>query len=183
MRRLLVIAGALAGSAALLREVARGTVTIDTRVGRSYLPLGPISWTIDAPPEKLFDVIAEPYLGRTPRALASKLEVWERSPEMVLAAHFTPLRTGVTTTVETVRFERPTRISFRLVRGPVPHVSETFALAAVATSTVLTWEGQLGVDFWAVGRWWGARVARAWEQTVRTSLERIRAEAERRGGP
>jgi hypothetical protein len=38
---------------------------------------------------------------------------------MVLAAHFTPVKCGVTTTLETVRFERPNRIDFRLVRGPV----------------------------------------------------------------
>jgi hypothetical protein len=27
-----------------------------------------------------------------------------------------------------VRFERPERITFRLVRGPVPHVVETYEL-------------------------------------------------------
>jgi hypothetical protein len=38
---------------------------------------------------------------------------------MVLAAHFTPITFGVATTVETVRFERPERVDFRVVRGPV----------------------------------------------------------------
>lgn len=181
VRRVLVL-GAAAAVASLARALTRGELTIDTGVGRSLRPLGPLSWKINAAPDVVFDVIAEPYLGRTPRALANKLRVWERSREMVLAAHFTPLRTGVTTTLETVQFERPTRVSFRLVRGPVPHVSEAFELAPARNGTVLTWQGELGTDFWAAGRWWGSRVARTWERTVRASVETIRAEAERRSG-
>jgi len=33
------------------------------------------------------------------------------------------------TTVETVTFDRPRRVAFRLVRGPVPHVTEEFMLS------------------------------------------------------
>ena len=47
---------------------------------------------------------------------------------MVLAAHYTRSGRLTTTTVETVRFERPERIWFRLLRGPVPHVLERFEL-------------------------------------------------------
>ncbi len=124
-----------------------------------------------------------PYVGRTPRALASKLEVWERSSDMLLAAHFTEVKGHTTTTVETVRFDRPTRIDFRLVRGPVPHVMESFVLSETDAGTSLTWEGQLGTDLWAVGAWWGDRVAVAWEKAVRTSLRAVSAEAERRAQP
>ena len=99
---------------------------------------------------------------------------------MVLAAHFTPLRTVTATTVETVRFERPGRVDFRLVRGPVPHVAESFELEPVEAGTQLTWQGELGTDFWAVGRWWGKQVARTWERAVRHSLAAVAAEAERR---
>ena len=57
------------------------------------------------PPELVFDVIAAPYLGRTPRALRGKLEVIERGADLVLAAHFTPVAPGLTvTTLEIVRF-------------------------------------------------------------------------------
>lgn len=182
VRKLFVLGVGTAGVAGLARALARGALTIDTGVGRSVRPLGPLSWTIRATPEVAFDVIAQPYLGRTPQALARKVRVWERSSEMVLAAHFTRLRTGVATTVETVRFERPTRVSFRLVRGPVPHVSESFELSPTGDGTVLTWRGELGTDFWAAGRWWGGQVARVWERTVRASVESIRAEAERRSG-
>ena len=136
--------------------------------------------TIDAPQEVLFDVIAAPYLGRTPRALEDKLQVWERGSDMVLAAHFTHVKCAVTTTLETVRFERPHRIDFRLVRGPVPHVVESFLLSSTGAGSELRWEGELGTDLWAIGEWWGRRVARAWDQAVRESLKSIATEAERR---
>jgi hypothetical protein len=99
---------------------------------------------------------------------------------MVLAAHFTPVKCGVTTTLETVRFERPERIDFRVVRSPVPHVVESFVLEIAEGGTRLTWEGELGTDFWILGSWWGNLVARSWEKAVRTSLEAVVAEAERR---
>jgi hypothetical protein len=76
-----------------------------------------------APRDTVFDVIAEPYLGRTPRALADEIEVLDRGSDMVLAAHRTPVGGGiVTTTVEAVWFDRPETVDFRLVLGPVPHV-------------------------------------------------------------
>ena len=101
---------------------------------------------------------------------------------MVLAAHLTEVKCGTTTTLETVRFERPERIVFRVVRGPVPHVLESFVLTETERGTLLSWEGELGTDFWAAGRWWGGRVARQWERAVRRSLAAITVEAERRAG-
>lgn len=177
---LLILGGAVVGASKAYDLIVRGALTLDLGVGRSVRPLGPLSWTIAAPPELVFDVIAAPYLGRPPRAMQQKLQVWERSSDMVLAAHFTPLGNAVATTVETARFDRPNRIDFRLVRGPVPHVAESFKLNAVATGTELTWEGELGTDLWAVGRWWGDQVARQWETVVRSSVARVTAEAERR---
>ncbi len=164
------------------RLLASGAVTIDVGVGRRLRPLGPVTWEISAPRDVVFDVIADPYLGRTPRALEDKLQVWERSTNMVLAAHHTAVKCGTTTTVETVRFERPSGIDFRVVRGPVPYVKESFVLDESGTGTSLTWEGELGTDFWAVGRWWGDRVARSWERAVASSLRAVTAEAERRAG-
>jgi hypothetical protein len=169
------------GGLRLYRLLSSGALTVDVGVGRRVRPLGPVSWDIAASRELVFDVIAGPYLGRTPRALEDKLQVWERGSDMVLAAHFTPVRCGVATTVETVRFERPERIDFRVVRGPVPHVAESFVLDVDGDGTRLTWAGELGTDFWALGAWWGDRVARAWEKAVRASLAAIVAEAERRG--
>jgi hypothetical protein len=129
----------------------------------------------------VFDVIAAPYLGKTPRAMRDKLEVLERGEDMVLAAHFTPVGAGMTaTTVETVRFERPRRITFRLVRGPVPHVIETFELRARDGGTDFTYEGELGTDLWRIGEWWGEQVGRRWVSAVEESLEGFAAESERR---
>jgi hypothetical protein len=54
-------------------------------------------------------------------------------------------------TVETVRFERPDRIHFRLVRGLVPHVRESFILEPTRSGSTLTWEGELGTDFGPLG--------------------------------
>ena len=99
---------------------------------------------------------------------------------MVLAAHFTQVKCGTTTTLETVRFQRPDRVDFRLVRGPVPHLVETFELSATDTGSELRWQGELGTDLWALGQWWGGRVATAWRHAVQTSVREISAEAERR---
>ncbi len=176
LRTIAIAVGAWKG----YRLLATGAVTIDVGVGRRVRPLGPVSWEIGAPRETVFDVIATPYLGRTPRALAGKLDVWERTSDMVLAAHYTDVSGRTTTTVETVGFERPGRIDFRLVRGPVPHVKESFVLETTETGTRLVWEGELGTDFWAVGAWWGDRVAVQWERAVRASLQTVSDEAERR---
>lgn len=162
--------------------VVRGALTLDLRLGRRVRPLGPIRIEVAAAPDTLFDVIADPYLGRTPRAIRSKLEVLERGSDMVLANHYTPAGGLTATTVETVRFERPHRISFRLLRGPVPHVLERFELRPADRGTELTYTGELGTDLWHLGQWWGNRVARTWEQAVHRSLDAARAEAERRAG-
>jgi hypothetical protein len=160
--------------------IVRGSLSFDLGLGRRYRPLGPLTLRIAAPRDIVFEVVSAPYLGRTPRALQAKIEVLERGEDVVLAAHHTRAYGLTATTVETVRFERPARVHFRLVRGPVPHVVETFALAEVGDDTELVYSGELGADLWALGHLWGAAVARTWEATVVGSLESIRAEAESR---
>jgi hypothetical protein len=173
---------AAAAGAGAYRLVTSGALTLDLGVGRRLQPLGPLLRAIAAPREVVFDVIAAPYLERTPRALEEELQVWERGSDMVLAAHHTRVKCGVTTTLETVRFERPDRVDFRLVRGPVPHVVESFLLTPSEEGTVLRWQGELGTDLWTLGRWWGHRVALAWERAVEMSFASIANEAERRAG-
>jgi hypothetical protein len=173
--------GLAAAGAVAYRLLVRGQLTLDTGVGRTVRMLGPIEVTMAAPRETVFDLIAAPYLGRTPRALADEISVLERGHDMVLAAHRTPVGRGVvTTTVETVRFDRPATVDFRLVRGPVPHVVERFTLHDEDGATRLEYTGELGTDFWQAGRWWGDQVAAKWEAAVRGSLERLRTESERR---
>lgn len=143
--------------------------------------LGPIAVHIDAEPDTVFDVIASPYLHKTPRAMQDKLRVLERGADLVLAEHFTEVGSGlIATTLETVRFEPPHRVSFRLVRGPVPHVLETYELRAADAGTRLEYRGELGTDLWRLGEWWAKLVAPRWEATVAASLEKIGAEAGRR---
>jgi hypothetical protein len=159
---------------------ARGALALDLGLGRRVRRLGPTVTLMGAPPEVVFGVIAAPYLGRTPHAMANSLRVLERGADMVVAAHYTPIgRLGISTTVETVRFTPPARIDFRLLRGPVPHVLETFELRAVDQGTALEYRGELGTDLWALGRWWGRRVAARWEHAVAHSLQAVREEAER----
>jgi hypothetical protein len=163
------------------RRLVAGDLVIDLSIGRSIRPLGPIDARIEAPRELVFDVIAAPYLASQPSSLAEKIRVLERSDEMVLAAHRTPVRDGlVATTVETVRFERPGTVYFRLLRGPVPHVVERFELAEDGDATLFHYEGELGADLWAVGRWWGNLVALRWDDAVRGSVEEITRVAEMR---
>jgi len=176
--RLVFGAGLGASAAKVYDLVVEGALTLDVGIGRRMQPLGPVGWDIAAPRELVFELIEAPY-RRTPRAMQDELEVWERSPDMVLAAHFTQVGPRKVTTVETVRFERPERIHFRLVRGPVPHVSEVFELAETSTGTELTWRGEHGTDFGALGERWGALVARSWARAVEQSIATVRAEAER----
>jgi hypothetical protein len=180
MRRLLLAAALIVGGRRAYHFYVSGAVTIDSGVGRRVRELGPVTWEIAADRETVFEVIASPYLGKTPRSIRDHLDVWERGTDMVLAAHHTKVKCGVTSTVETVHFERPDRINFRLVRGPVPHVREAFVLEAAEKGSTLTWEGELGTDYGALGALWGDVVARSWEEAVRSSMKAVVLEAERR---
>jgi hypothetical protein len=176
----LAAGGGVAGLAYYL--VVTGKVTLDTGWGRRVRPLGPLTVEIAAPPPVVFDVIAAPYLGRTPRAMEARLRVVDRGGDTVLAEHYTPVHGGrfTATTLETVTFDRPHRVRFRLVRGPVPHVAEEFLLTGHDAATVIEYTGELGTDFGIAGQWWATRVAAAWEAAVGHSFTGIKAEAERR---
>jgi Polyketide cyclase / dehydrase and lipid transport len=181
-----VASAGLAGAAGIgYCLVVTGKMTLDIGWGRRVRPLGPFSVQIAAPPGTVFDVIAGPYLGRTPRAMAGKLRVLDRGADMVLAEHYTPVHGGRLTavTLETVTFDRPHSVRFRLVRGPVPRVAEEFALTEHNGITTLAYSGELGTDFGVVGQRWGDQVAAPWEAAVRKSFDAIRAEAERRATP
>jgi hypothetical protein len=175
---LAALLGALLG---VYRGLITGAIPVDLGIGRRVRPLGPLTLAIDAPRELVFDVIQAPYLARQTRAIAEKIRILERGNDMVLATHRTPLRGRlVATTLETVRFTRPERVDFRLVRGPVPYVVEEFVLADDDGGTRLTYRGDLGTDLWALGGWWGNRVARVWDHAVSKSLEAIKVESEKR---
>jgi hypothetical protein len=178
----LFAAGAVVGAGvAGYLGLVTGAVPIDLGVGRRTRPLGPLAVDIAAPRDLVFDVLAEPYLGRQSRAMADKIRILDRGTDMVLAAHRTPIRGRlVATTVETVRFTRPERVDFRLVRGPVPLVIEEFVLRDNGGGTELTYNGELGTDLWGLGQRWGDAVAGPWERTVAATFAAVKTEAERR---
>lgn len=169
----------VAGVATLVALMSLGRLTLDLRWGRSLHPLGPITLRVAAPRDLVFEQLATAYLGRTPREVREHLEVLERGDDMVLALHRTPVHFYTAETLETVRFERPERVVFRHVRGPVPHAEEEFVLTEVAGEgdgelgeTELLYRGEIGLDLWAIGwlaaRWW---VRPVWERRVRESME------------
>ena len=127
-----IAAGVTAGMGAALAGgyvgVVTGALTLDCASAADPYARA-TNRRVAAPREEVFDVIAAGYLARQPKAIAEKIRVLERGTDMVLAAHRTPVRGRlVATTVETVRFTRPERVDFRLVRGPVPYVVERFTL-------------------------------------------------------
>jgi len=183
VRRAVALGAAAAGTALAGAYVGSvtGRLTLDLGVGRRTRRLGPIVVDVAAPPEIVYAVAAAPYAERRSRALRQKVEILERAGDMVLAEHRTPVGLGlVARTVETVVLEPVERIRFRLVRGPVPHVLETFTFEAVGAGTRLSYTGELGTDLGPAGAAWGALVARSWVAAVERSLAAIRAEGERR---
>ena len=175
----LLAAAVVGGVGSLVGLMARGRLTLDTGWGRTITPLTPRAVHIAAGREEVFDYLAAPYLGRTPAPLRDHLQVWERGEDLVIAAHFSRLPGYTAETVEAVRFERPTKISFRHLRGPVPHAAESFELFDEDEGTRLEYRGEVGLDFWLVGRW-AARwwVVPAWDRIVGDSLHSTKAGVE-----
>jgi hypothetical protein len=176
-----LVVGAASTAGGLLWLMMRGKLTLDLGWGRSLHTVGPITMRIEAPRALVFQQIAGPYLGRTPREAREHLEVWERSAEMALARHFSRVSFYTAETVETVRFEEPERVTFRHVRGPVPHVTEEFVLREDGDATHFSYHGELGIDFWFLGRIAGQRwVVPEWERQVRPQIDQLKARAEAR---
>jgi hypothetical protein len=59
-------------------------------------------------------------------------------------------------------------------------VLERYELRASDVGTAFEYRGELGTDLWALGTVWAGVVAPSWEQTVASSLDGVRVEAERR---
>jgi hypothetical protein len=159
--------------------LAMGRLHLDLGWGRSLHELGPMSIRIAAPRDLVFEIISAPYLGRTPRG--SGIEVVARSEALVVAVHHTKVHFYTARTVEVVDFEPPTRVGFRHLTGPVPHAVEQFNLEEVDGGTELRYGGEVGIDFFVLGRiaarYW---VRPQWERTVREHLEDVRKRAEAR---
>jgi hypothetical protein len=164
--------------AALFLALAMGRLHLDLGFGRSLHQLGPITVTIRASRELVFEMIAAPYLGRSPAA-ASGIEVLARSESLVVARHHTRVHFYTAQTTETVDFAPPSRIGFRHLTGPVPHALEEFVLESTDAGTELRYHGELGIDFYFLGRIAARHWVRPqWERAIATHLDGLKQRAE-----
>ncbi len=178
-----ILAGALLlGGLWLFFLLAKGTLTLDLGWGRSRHPLGPITLQLAAPRDLVYELIQAPYTG--PRAPeGSGVEVLARSEGLVVAAHHTKVHFYTARTVEAVGFAPPERVTFRHLAGPVPEAFEEFLLWDRGGKTELEYRGEVGIDFWVLGRLAGRFWVRPqWEARVREHLEDLKVRAEERAG-
>lgn len=171
----------VAGAAGLFVLLAMGRLCLDLDWGRSVHQLGPITIRIAAPRDLVFGMIRAPYAGRTPRH--SPIQVLARGDALAVAAHYTKLHFYTARTVEVIEFEPPGRVAFRHLVGPVPHAVEEFAISEADGITEIRYGGEVGIDFFALGRIAGRHWVRPqWERTVREHLEDLKTRAEHRAG-
>jgi hypothetical protein len=167
-----------AGSFLLL---AMGRLHLDLGWGRSRHALGPIELGIAAPRELVFEVMSAPYVGRA--SGGAEIEVLGQREGLAVAAHYTKVHFYTARTVEVVELDPPARIGFRHLTGPVPNAVERFELEEAGGHTKLRYGGELGIDFFALGRlaarYW---VRPQWERAVGEHLEDVKQRAEGRAG-
>lgn len=175
-----ILSGVLLGGAlGLFFLMATGRLALDLGWGRSLHPLGPMVVRVAAPRDLVYEMLRAPYAGRVPEG--SGVEVLERGEDVVVAAHHTRVHFYTARTVEAVRFEPPDRITFRHLASVVPHGLEEFRLREDEGGTALEYRGEVGVDFWILGRLAGRHWVRPqWERAVRRHLEGLRERAEER---
>jgi hypothetical protein len=72
-------------------------------------------------------------------------------------------------------------MGFRHLTGPVPHAVEEFRLEADGDATGLRYTGELGIDYFLLGRIAARRwVLPQWNRTVEGHLATVKAQAEQR---
>jgi hypothetical protein len=158
--------------------LAMGRLHLDLGWGRSLHRLGPLRVRIQAPRELVYEIISAPYLGR---ARNDSIEVLARGESLVVASHLTKIHFYLARTVEAIELEPPARIGFRHLTGPVPYAIEQFRLEQERGETELHYDGQLGIDFFVLGRIAGRRwVVPQWHRAVAEHLDSVKALAEQR---
>jgi len=158
--------------------LAMGRMHLDLGWGRSIHPLGPLRVRIEAPRELVFEVLSAPYVGR---ARNSSIDVLARDEALAVAAHLTKVHFYEARTVEAIELAPPSRMGFRHLTGPVPYAVEEFRLEVDGDATELHYVGELGIDFFWLGRL-AARtwVLPQWNRTVEEHLNDVKPTAENR---
>jgi hypothetical protein len=165
------------GAASFL-ALATGRMNLDLGLGRSFHELGPITATIRAPRALVFEIIAAPYLGR---ASVGGIEVLAHSEHLAVARHHTRVHFYTAQTTEVIDLTPATRVAFRQLSGPVPHALEEFVLEESDRGTELRYSGELGIDFYILGKIAGRHWVRPqWERVVSAHLEDVKERAEAR---
>jgi hypothetical protein len=158
--------------------LAMGRLHLDLGWGRSLHPLGPIRIRIEAPRELVYEILTAPYVGR---ARSESIDVLARGESLVVAAHLTKVHFYEARTVEAIDFAPPERIGFRHLTGPVPCAVEEFRLEPDGDRTDLHYDGELGIDFFLLGRIAARRwVIPQWHRAVGEHLDDVKARAEQR---
>jgi hypothetical protein len=173
-----IAAGALAVLVAGFFGLATGRLHLDLGWGRSLHRLGPLQMRIEAPREIVYEVLSAPYLGR---ARNEAIEVLASGESLVVAAHLTKVHFYTARTVEAVELEPPARMGFRHLTGPVPYAVEEFRLEDEDGQTELHYDGEVGIDFFVLGRIAGRHwVVPQWRRAVTGHLAAVKASAEQR---
>jgi hypothetical protein len=158
--------------------LAMGRLHLDLGWGRSLHQLGPLGMRIDARRELVYEILSAPYLGR---ARSESINVLARGESLVVASHLTKVHFYEARTVEAIDLEPPARISFRHLTGPVPYAVEEFRLEQEGEETELHYDGELGIDFFLLGRIAGRHwVVPQWRRAVGDHLDAVKAQAEQR---
>ena len=158
--------------------LAMGRLHLDLGWGRSVHQLGPITIGIEAPRKLVFEIVAAPYLGR---ASGSDIDLLAGDERLAVAAHHTKVHFYTARTVEVIELDPPGRVGFRHITGPVPHAVEEFTLSDLDGETELRYEGEIGIDFFVLGRLAGRHWVRPqWERGVRRHLDSVKRGAEER---
>jgi hypothetical protein len=170
-----LLIGLIAGALLLL---AMGRLHLDLGWGRSIHSLGPITIAIAAGGEIVFEILAAPYAGR---ARVEGIDVLARDERLAVAAHHTKIHFYTARTVEVIELDPPSRLAFRHLTGPVPYAIEEFSVSGDGSRSELRYTGEIGIDFFILGRLAGRHWVRPqWERTVRSHLEDVKRRAERR---
>jgi hypothetical protein len=158
--------------------LAMGRLHLDLGWGRSLHRLGPIRMRIEAPRELVYEILSAPYVGR---ARNPSIDVLARDDSLVVASHLTKVHFYEARTVEAIDLEPPARMGFRHLTGPVPYAVEEFRLEQEGDETELHYDGELGIDFFLLGRLAARRwVIPQWHRAVGEHLDTVKAQAEQR---